>query len=1324
MYINNRQKIDDNQKEINDNNIDKNKLNLKTLNKVKLSKLNKNISFLPKLLQENKNKNKNPFIRSSSDVMVNKYQIDAKLKSKKNEKEKDDYKEEILIIKNLWEELGITNEYQIQFNNFLQNKNLRKIMFFQEKEKLQKFRNSLMKFRKEILARENNIESIIKIIKILENQKMQENILNEIINIIKSLRLNAINIVFYLMKIRELAFYYYFQGKWDLTKIKRDYLYKNNYLLKMKDDLSFLNNSILKNYIEMNNITTDAFLTNCSQRYNNTNNNENKIIIPITEELGKLIEQCQFIIIEDELLNNIYNNNYSSQFLSRPNTGKIKIRKNISLNKGQLQHNYNKYNFLKNKDLNNSLVRYPQSSYNSINLSKTIYQLKNDNPSNYNNLFMNSPIPDINSISNLRKKFESSRIKLSPQDKNKYFKNNINNFLQNYESPKRIIIEHDRINSYENRPEKEKENYTNKIVQNNDNNRTKNNNNINTILNSNSNININDNNINNNLNSYSNTNFYNIENEKINNIIKENDKLKKDNEEIKKELKNSKEKIEKNENLRKNLENKLKTQKNEMDKLAKSVEEIKMQLIKEKKELEKKLEEEKEKNKKMEKINKEMEEKIKKPATFNKDIEIQINKNHKNIINNNINENNKSESIKEDEYIQNKSGENKIDNNKNENDDEIKEDFEKKDNENNNIYVLTNSEKNSIQKNNEENNYLSIDNDKNYINENINNIQNNENDNKNNEKINNNKKKEIYDDNVFEKNGSQNDEEANKLIEKENVKIYARQLSEKIVDEIINKKEYEISPNNKYRAECYKGDIISLINKLKHSMPIEKIDNKFKIAFDIENNIYNEDSYLIGQYPQIIICKSYENENEISGICQIYYQNTSKNENKLKINFICAINDINENNEFEQFITMINFVKNYINFDELYITLNYNKNIIEEDKIELELNQEILEFFKIQMKFTYVCIEDLNGQGKKQQLSYKNTNNNMNTSQIYNNKEFFNSETIYLLSFIKKGKDADNIGNKYNNYKYINYFPIYAILTSQKDIMKIDFKDNNYRVDSAILNLEENPILTAFYPENRTIEELKSQLSDEYNNIYNLIEDSLCLEFYEKYKEKDYENNIMYSFGLFKMNLNIYFNNILITKINNYYYNRINSNEIEIIEDIENDCKLYNIPSLNKINNIIIIEFNNKIKNILIENNKNIYELFINYYNKIKKEKNNLINNESKNIYIPSFNVETHLQTEKFSKEINDINIESVYDNNNIMDIKIGTVDEYIKIDFNIKKRIEKQIFYEINNNEKDIVIENEFILGIINNYTEIKYPFFQLIYITKEFWVKVEEKE
>ena len=1280
MYINNRQKIEDNKKEINDNNKDKTKSNSK-FNKVKLSKLNKNISQLPKLHKENKIIN--PFIRCSSDVMINKYQIDAK------EKENEEYyKEEVLIIKNLWEELGITKEYQIQFNYYLQNENLRKTMFFQEKEKLQKFRNSLMKLRKEIISRENNIESLIKIIKILESERMQENLLNEIIGIIKSLRLNAVNIVFYMMKIRELAFYYYFQGKWDLTKIKRDYLYNNNYLLKMRDDLGFLNNSILRNYIEMNNETTDAFFTNCSKRSNNC---QNKVIIPMTDELEKLIDQCRFIIIEDQLLDNIYNNNYTSQFMSRASSGKIRIRKNISLKKGQSKNNYN---YLNNIELNNSMSKYQQNYFNSINLSKTIFQLKNDNPSNYNSLFLNNPVPNINSISNLkdaRKKFESARIKLRSQDKNNFLKNNINKIIYNYENPKKIIIEHD---SYDNKTKKEKEN---KIFKSNENHRTNNNYNISNPPNSNSN---------------SKRNI--LENEKINEIINENEKLKNDNEEIKKELQISKEKMEKNENLRKNLEQKLKIQKDEMEKLANSVEEIKLQLINEKKELEKKLEEEKEKNQKMEKIRLEMEAKMKNQI-INKEIELQI---YQDIKNNNIeNENDKTESIKEDENVQNKSEEKKYlnNNNMNENDnenyEEIKEDLEDKNdnenNDNNNIYAITNSEKkNSFQKNNESNDEKDQ----------------NTNSKKEKDENSNSKEEKEEDKNSKESIANESNEEMNKLIEKEKEIIHARQLSEKIVDELINIKEYEISPNNKYKAEYFKGDIASLINKLKDSMPLEKIDNRFKIAFDIENNIYNEDSYILGQYPHIIICKSYENEKSISGVCSFYFQNTSKNENKLKINFICAINESSDEDEFEQFISMINFIKYFVNFDELYITLNYNKQIIEEEKIQFNLDQKILEFFKIQMKFSWVCIENINGQGRKQQLCYKNEKTDNNLFSACYNKEFFNSETIYLLSFIKKDEDKENqalnVNKIFTNYKFINYFPIYAILTSQKDLLQVNFKGNKYRVDSTKLNLEENPIITAFFPENKTFEELKSQLNEDYDNIYDIIEDSLFLENYNN------DNNQIYSYGFFKMNLNIFFKNILITKIGNYYYNRIKSNEIQIINDIENNCTIYNIACLNKINNTIVIELNDKIKNILLGNNSSIYELFIKFYKKIQKEKSDDLTN--KNIYIPCFNLDAHLQTEKLSKEINDINIESINENNseNNINIKIGTVDEFLKIDFDIKKLIDKQIMYEKNNSEKDIVLKNDFILGVINNYTEIKYPFFQLIYVTKENWVKIEEKK
>ena len=1292
MYINNRQKKEDVQKDINDNNNDNNNENsknkLKIFSKIKLAKPNKNISLLPKLIQKEK---KLKVIGSSSDLMENKYQI--------AQKDKEDYKEELLLITNLWEELGVTKEYKKQFNKLLLNENLRKTMLYQEKENLQKFRNSLIKLRKEIINRENNIESLLKIIRALEGQIMEDNLLKEVVNIIKSLRLNAVNIVFYMMKVRELAFYNYFQGKWDLTKIKRDYLYNNSYLLKMKDDLYFLNNSILNNYIETNNLPTDPFLTNCIQRKNNDNNN-NKIILPLTDELSKLIDQCEFIIMQDQLLDNIYNNNYSSQFSSRVDSGKIRIRKFSASNQGQSKGIFNN---IKNKDLNNSPKKY--SKNNIINLSKTIYQLKNENPSDYNNLFVNNQIPNLNiNLKESRKMFESTRIKLRTKDKNKLFKSNINSFMNNYDNSKRIIIEHDILDSFNNKI-KNDNNIKKKIIINCDENNLSSDNIENKLYKTN----------------IENNNINSLEKENLKIIMNENVKLKKDNEEIKKELINSKKIMEKNENLRKNLENKLREQKEEMEKLSKSVEDIKLQLIKEKKEMEQKLKEKIEKNKGVEKINEVTEGKIKKENIVNKEIEMEI-------IEKNKIKRKENESIKEDnDYIKN----NKIDENRllsdkvninkknkyiendkaeenkfiNDNESELKEELDKKDNENSNIiYAITNSE-NEFE--NEKNKNIEANNDtKNKFNNELNNDDNN-----NNESI-----KNIEKSNEDMINDKSNEEEANKIIAKENDKIYAKQLSEKMVEEIINMKEYEISPNYKYKAEYYKGSIISLINSLKYSIPLENIDPKIKITFDIEKNLYNEESYLIGQYPLIIVCKSYEKESEITGICSFYYQNTAKNENKIKINFICAIqNNIddkkNDDNIFEQFIAMINFIKNYVNFDELYITLNYKKTIIEEEKIQFLLEPKFLDFFKNQMGFSWFCIENIRGEGRRQQLCYKN--NNKGIKQDINN--YFNSESLFLLSFIKKD-NIRNINYNFHNFKYMNNLPIYAILTSQKEFLFIDFKDNKYRFDSSKLNSKENPIINPFLPENKTLEELKSNLDTEKNKILNIIEDSLFLDNNNKYKE------IAYSCGLFAMNLNIFFENMLITNINHYYYYRISSNEIEIIKDTKNDCVLYNIPTLNKINNVLIIEINNnKIKKLLLDNNKNIYELFIIYWNEINENEKIQKKTDLRNLYIPSFNIKTHLQTETFSQEINNINIQNTEENNKF-DLKLGTLDEYLEINFN-KKQIENQIFYEINktklNNDKDIIIKNDFIFCILNNYTEIKYPLFQLIYITKENWIK-----
>ena len=224
------------------------------------------------------------------------------------EKTNTDYKEELLVITTLWDELGITEDYRYQFNKILKHNIYdSKMLFFQEKENLQKFKTSLMKLKKEIYNRENNIENLIKVVKMIDAQKIENKVLlKEVVNLIKNLRLNAVNIVIYINRVRELGFYYYFQGKWDLTKLKEEYMYNNNYLLQMNEDLNFLKDSTLGKYLYLGEKKIDAFFTNCSQLNQEIINDDDKIIIPFSDDLIQLIEQSLYYVIQDKIMDNIY----------------------------------------------------------------------------------------------------------------------------------------------------------------------------------------------------------------------------------------------------------------------------------------------------------------------------------------------------------------------------------------------------------------------------------------------------------------------------------------------------------------------------------------------------------------------------------------------------------------------------------------------------------------------------------------------------------------------------------------------------------------------------------------------------------------------------------------------------------------------------------------------------------------------------------------------------------------------------------------------------------------------------------------------------------
>ena len=111
----------------------------------------------------------------------------------------------------------------------------------------------------------------------------KKNILQQVINCIKNLRLNAINIVKKVIKVNEISAYYSNSGRWDVKKINPDYSYDPNYLFKMKNDLIFLKNSMISYFIDMNNSETDPFLTNCAPSPNRLSNTD-KIKVPISED--------------------------------------------------------------------------------------------------------------------------------------------------------------------------------------------------------------------------------------------------------------------------------------------------------------------------------------------------------------------------------------------------------------------------------------------------------------------------------------------------------------------------------------------------------------------------------------------------------------------------------------------------------------------------------------------------------------------------------------------------------------------------------------------------------------------------------------------------------------------------------------------------------------------------------------------------------------------------------------------------------------------------------------------------------------------------------
>jgi hypothetical protein len=318
-----------------------------------------------------------------------KFQINCQSQDKK-ENNNNENEEEFSIIRSLWDDLGVNIEYQEEFKNYISELKLeeqKNEILNYEKNHLRKFREALLKLSNEISNRDNNILKIKKYCNELDKysldkstEELPQNIFENIQKVIKFYRINTVNVINKIMRLREISSYYELTKKWDPTLANRSYFYNKLYLLTMFNDIKFVNNSILFNFLETDNgiKKTDLFFSNCK---NIITTDGSKLKLSISSELQSAINKSKYIILQDTLLHNVkvgknlirQRNIFSPKSFRVPSFKPKKNQSEISLINDKSEKKY-----------------YEMFGHNKINLSRTLYYLKRTMGNDYEKMFLNS----------------------------------------------------------------------------------------------------------------------------------------------------------------------------------------------------------------------------------------------------------------------------------------------------------------------------------------------------------------------------------------------------------------------------------------------------------------------------------------------------------------------------------------------------------------------------------------------------------------------------------------------------------------------------------------------------------------------------------------------------------------------------------------------------------------------------------------------------------------------------------------------------------------------------------------------------------------------
>ena len=272
-----------------------------------------------------------------------------------NIQREDSLQKEICVLEQIWNELEITYQYREAFSIYLKKMKdeYKNNIIFQEKNNLKKYKKALINLKKEISLREDNILLLKQYnnrLSTFNTNDQIKNIVDAVINLVKKLRINAINIVKEYLRIENISKNYSNLDKINKKIIKQDYSYDPNYIYKMQDDLLFLKESTLSKYFEMDNKFIDPFLTN----FLSIATDSNKNAVQNSDDILTLINESRYSLIRKKIFDKINTSNFNN------NDKNLRLEtacfKNISRNLSTKVNRKIEFNKNNNNDL--KLERY------------------------------------------------------------------------------------------------------------------------------------------------------------------------------------------------------------------------------------------------------------------------------------------------------------------------------------------------------------------------------------------------------------------------------------------------------------------------------------------------------------------------------------------------------------------------------------------------------------------------------------------------------------------------------------------------------------------------------------------------------------------------------------------------------------------------------------------------------------------------------------------------------------------------------------------------------------------------------------------------------